>query len=73
MNITCPMSGNMWKMLVQVGDKVEEGNEVAILESMKMEIPIEATGDGIVESIAVSEGEFVQEGDVIITLKNEGA
>lgn len=63
----------MWKMLVQVGDKVEEGNEVAILESMKMEIPIEATGDGIVESIAVSEGEFVQEGDVIITLKNEGA
>ncbi len=69
MQITCPMSGNMWKMIVKVGDKIEEGDEVAILESMKMEIPIEASGAGVVESIAVSEGDFVQEGDVVITLK----
>lgn len=60
----------MWKLLVKEGDKVEEGNEIAILESMKMEIPVEATEDGVVQSISVSEGDFVQEGNTIAVIKN---
>lgn len=70
MEIKSPMSGNMWKLLVKEGDKVQSGEEIAILESMKMEIPIESTGDGIVDSILVAEGDFVQEGDTILTIKN---
>ena len=38
--ITAPMSGKMWKILVKVGDAVSEDDEVAILEAMKMEIPV---------------------------------
>ncbi|PWA12797.1 acetyl-CoA carboxylase biotin carboxyl carrier protein subunit [Pueribacillus theae] len=69
MQIICPMGGNMWKMLVKEGDEVTEGEEVAILESMKMEISIESEGDGVVKAVSVAEGDFVQEGDVILTLE----
>lgn len=71
MQITCPMSGNMWKMLVKEGDEVKEGEEVAILESMKMEIPIESEEEGVVKTVSVAEGDFVQEGDVIVTLESK--
>jgi acetyl-CoA carboxylase biotin carboxyl carrier protein len=62
------MAGNMWKILVKVGDEVEEGQDVAILESMKMEIPIESDFDGTVTEIRIKEGDFVNEGDVIVVL-----
>lgn len=71
MEITSPMGGNMWKMLVKEGDEVKEGEEIAILESMKMEIPIESTADGIVKSVSVAEGDFVQEGAVIVTIESK--
>lgn len=64
------MSGNMWKLLVKEGGTVQSGDEVAVLESMKMEIPIESTEDGVVDSILVAEGDFIQEGDTILTIKN---
>ena len=60
------MTGNMWKMMVQVGDRVEAGEDVAILESMKMEIPITAEESGVVKEVKVSEGDFINEGDVIV-------
>lgn len=63
------MAGNVWKILVQVGDKVEEGQDVAILESMKMEIPVAAEVSGTVKELKTSEGEFVNEGDVIAELE----
>lgn len=66
--VKASMAGNMWKIVVKVGDHVEAGTDVAILESMKMEIPIESTGDGIVKSVAFAEGDFVQEGAVVITI-----
>jgi acetyl-CoA carboxylase biotin carboxyl carrier protein len=62
------MAGNMWKILVQVGDAVAEEQEVAILESMKMEIPIESDFEGTVTEIRIKEGDFVNEGDVIVVL-----
>lgn len=51
MNIRSNMSGSLWKLVVKVGDQVEAGQEVAILESMKMEIPIVSEGSGVVEAI----------------------
>jgi acetyl-CoA carboxylase biotin carboxyl carrier protein len=63
------MAGNVWKVLVKVGDHVEEGQDLVILESMKMEIPIAAEFDGTVKEIKVNEGDFVNEGDVIVEVE----
>ncbi|SHG04265.1 acetyl-CoA carboxylase biotin carboxyl carrier protein subunit [Ornithinibacillus halophilus] len=62
------MSGSVWKINVSKGDLVTEGTDLVILESMKMEVPIEATEDGIVKEILVSEGEFVSEDDVVVVI-----
>jgi acetyl-CoA carboxylase biotin carboxyl carrier protein len=53
---------------VKVGDEVEEDDEVLILESMKMEIPIESIDDGTVVEIRTAEGASVKEGDVLLVL-----
>jgi len=67
--IKASMAGNMWKIIVNVGDEVAEGEDVAILESMKMEIPITAEISGKVSAIKVNEGDFINEGDVIVVLE----
>lgn len=63
------MAGNLWKLLVNVGDKVEEGQDVAILESMKMEIPVAAESSGTVKAIHKNEGDFVDEGEVLMDIE----
>lgn len=68
-NIISNMAGNIWKINVSLGEQVEINQEVIILESMKMEIPIEAEESGEVIEIKVKEGDFVNEGDVLVTLK----
>ncbi len=67
--VKASMAGNMWKIVVNVGDEVNEGEDVAILESMKMEIPITAEESGVVSAIKVNEGDFINEGDVIVELE----
>lgn len=67
--VKATMAGNVWKIVVKVGDEVEEDQDVAILESMKMEIPIPAEDGGTVKELKVSEGDFVNEGDVIAILE----
>jgi acetyl-CoA carboxylase biotin carboxyl carrier protein len=69
MEVLTNMAGNVWKVVVQPGDQVSEGQDVVILESMKMEIPISAEVNGIVDEIIVNEGDFVNDGDVVIKLK----
>ncbi|HLR67217.1 MAG TPA: acetyl-CoA carboxylase biotin carboxyl carrier protein subunit [Virgibacillus sp.] len=69
MNVTSNMTGNVWKVVVNNNDEVKTGEDVVILESMKMEIPISVEVDGIVDEIIVNEGDFVNEGDVILKLK----
>ena len=59
------MVANVWKVVVKAGDQVSAGDTLVILESMKMEIPVEAPQDGTVQKVAVEEGGVVQEGDVI--------
>ncbi|MEQ2525859.1 acetyl-CoA carboxylase biotin carboxyl carrier protein subunit [Robertmurraya yapensis] len=68
-NIQSNMAGSVWKILVNVGDEVTEGQDVVILESMKMEIPIAAEASGIVKEIKVSEGDFVNEEDELVILE----
>lgn len=67
--ITASMAGTILNVLKSEGEEVAAGQEVVVLESMKMEIPIEATVDGVVESVKVNIGDFVNEGDVLVVLK----
>ncbi len=62
------MVANVWKVLVAKGDEVTAGDTLVILESMKMEIPVEAPEAGTVSRVDVEEGGLVQEGDVIAVI-----
>jgi acetyl-CoA carboxylase biotin carboxyl carrier protein len=62
------ITGTVWKIEVSIGDTIEEGDTVVVLESMKMEMPIDAEDAGTVAEIRVEEGQSVQEGDVLVVL-----
>ena len=66
--VLAEMVANVWKVVVNTGDSVDEGDTICILESMKMEIPVEATASGTVSELNVAEGGVVQEGDVIAVI-----
>ena len=68
-DVRAPMAGTIFELLVAVGDTVSEGDELLILESMKMEIPVEAESAGTVATIACEAGQPVQEDDVLLTLE----
>jgi acetyl-CoA carboxylase biotin carboxyl carrier protein len=68
-NVEAHITGTIWKIEVAVGDEVAEGDTVVILESMKMEMPVEAADDGTVSEIRCEEGQSVQEGDVLVVLE----
>ncbi|WP_026695782.1 acetyl-CoA carboxylase biotin carboxyl carrier protein subunit [Peribacillus kribbensis] len=59
------MAGSVWKILVSKGDKVHAGEDIIILESMKMEIPIAAEENGTITEVHVNEGDFVNDGDIL--------
>lgn len=63
------MAGSVWKLVVAEGDRVSQGDDIVILESMKMEIPLPAEKDGIVKKLKVAEGDFVNEGDVVAIIE----
>ena len=67
-HVEANIAGTVWKIEVAVGDAITEGDTVVILESMKMEMPIESEDDGTVAEIRVQEGQSVQEGDVLVVL-----
>ena len=62
------ITGTVWKIEVEVGDEIEEDDEVVILESMKMEMPVEAPCDGTVKEIHVEEGDAVDEDEVLMII-----
>lgn len=68
-NIVASMAGSVWKVLVAEGEEVKEGQDVVILESMKMEIPIAAETTGVVKKIHIKEGDFVNDEDVLIEVE----
>jgi acetyl-CoA carboxylase biotin carboxyl carrier protein len=67
--IRAEMVANVWKVVVAAGDRVEDGDTLVILESMKMEIPVVSEASGTVVEVAVNEGDVVQEGDLIATVE----
>ena len=66
--ITSPMAGTVTRVLVQAGDTVQLGQDVVILESMKMEIAVQADANGTVQGVWVGAGEFVDEGSILLDL-----
>jgi acetyl-CoA carboxylase biotin carboxyl carrier protein len=68
-NVTAEMVANVWRVMVAAGDKVAAGDFLVILESMKMEIPVESPIAGTVRELRVQEGGVVQEGDVIAVVE----
>ncbi|MFY3793243.1 acetyl-CoA carboxylase biotin carboxyl carrier protein subunit [Ureibacillus sp. MALMAid1270] len=68
-NVQSEMTGLVWRIEVTHGQKVTKNQELIIIESMKMEIPIVSPEDGVVKEILVKEEDFVTEGDVLIVLE----
>jgi len=62
------LAGSIWKVEVQPGTSVQEGQTLLIVESMKMEIPVTAPVAGTVREVLVAEGEAVQDGQWLLTL-----
>ncbi|MEY9867109.1 acetyl-CoA carboxylase biotin carboxyl carrier protein [Peribacillus sp. B2I2] len=63
------MAGSVWKIVANEGQSVTEGQDIIILESMKMEIPIGAEEAGTIKELKVNEGDFVNEGDVLAVIE----
>jgi biotin carboxyl carrier protein len=68
-DVVAEMVANVWRVVVSPGDMVEAGDPLVILESMKMEIPVESPVSGTVADVRVAEGGVVQEGDVIAVVE----
>ena len=66
--VTSPLPGVIIAVKVNVGDSVKAGQEVAVLEAMKMENSIEAEHDGTVTAIHVAKGDSVLEGAAVVTI-----
>ena len=72
-DVESEVTGNVWKVLKSAGDSVAEGEVIMILESMKMEIPVEAPSDGTVASILVEPEDQVEEDQVVAVIEIYGA
>ena len=67
-HVAAHITGVVWKIECAIGDSVGEGDTVVVLESMKMEMPVEAEEAGTVTEIRCSEGQTVHEGDTLVVL-----
>jgi urea carboxylase len=69
--VDSPVSGSLWQAEVKVGDTVKAGQTLLILESMKMEIPLQAPCDGVVTHVLQQPGGRVQAGQPLVVLRDE--
>ena len=67
--IVSNMAGVVLEFLVKTGDTVAIDQDVVMLESMKMQIPVQSTVNGTVKTIKVNEGDFVDDGDVLLEIE----
>jgi acetyl-CoA carboxylase biotin carboxyl carrier protein len=67
-DVCAHITGTVWKIEKKTGDAVAEGDTVVILESMKMEMPVEAPTSGTIASVNVKEGQPVDEGAVLAVI-----
>ena len=68
-DVLSEVTGSIWKILVKVGDIVQEGDQLLICESMKMEIPVEAEEGGIIFEIKVNEGDLIKDDDILMIIE----
>ena len=68
-DIKAHITGTVWKIEVAVGDTIDEDAVVMILESMKMEMPVESSWSGRITEILVKEGQAVAENQVLATIE----
>ena len=68
MEVRAELTATVWKVVAKVGAIVTEGDELVILESMKMEIPVVAPAAGTVSEMRVSEEDRISEGDVVAVI-----
>jgi len=68
-DVKAEVTGTVWKIVCTIGESIKQGDAVAILESMKMEIPVEAPSGGKVVQILCQEGQAVGEGEVLVVLE----
>jgi propionyl-CoA carboxylase alpha chain len=69
--LDCPMPGLVVEVKVKAGERVFRGQELIILESMKMESAVSAPADGVVESVSVKQGDAVETGTVLVHFKED--
>lgn len=69
MQVKSEIAANVWKIVVKVGDVVSQGQELMILESMKMEIPVEAPCNGTVIALHTKEGDAVDDGQLVAEIE----
>ena len=67
-DVCAHITGTVWKIEKKAGDPVAEGDTVVILESMKMEMPVEAPASGTISAVHVKEGQPVDEGAVLAVI-----
>ena len=67
-DVPAHITGTVWKIEKKVGDEVKAGDVLVILESMKMEMPVEAPESGKVAEVRCQEGQAVSEGEVLMVL-----
>ena len=67
-DVAAHITGTVWKIEVKVGDTVKAVDTLVIIESMKMEMPVETTEDGTVKEIRCKEAQAVNEGEVLVVL-----
>lgn len=68
-DVEAHVTGSVWKIEIEVGDLVDDGDTLVIIESMKMEMPIEAEGGGRILEIRCSEGQLVSEGETLVVIE----
>jgi biotin carboxyl carrier protein len=69
LNVLSPLTGSVWKIEVQPGAQVAQGDVLMVIESMKMEIPVEAPQAGVLTALSVQEGETVQEDQLLAAIE----
>lgn len=67
-SIVSEIAGTVWEVRVKPGDRVEVGDEIIIIESMKMEIPVLAEDSGVIDQVLVEKGTLVAEGQAVASI-----
>ncbi len=69
-DIPAPMTGTVLEVLIEAGARVTAGQELLVIESMKMEIPLESPSSGVIADVLVAPQQRIEEGDLVLRLES---